>query len=275
MLNDFEKSSLNRLEGAVAFVTGVARPRGLGSCVAKLFANEGAKVVLIDIAEEVWDRVKALRDEGLSATGFRADLRKLSDVKEIVRKVIKELGKIDILVNVAGKSVPPRPPFLKMTKVYWDMVMDRNLRTALNCCWAVLPHMVERGYGRVINFSSITGPKVVYRYSAAYAASKGAISALTRALALEMGAHNITVNAVLPGDIDTDNTPWEPKDGRRDLGILTNHLSCPIPRPGKPEEVANLVLFLASEEAGFITGAEITIDGGGTIVEPYPAGPEG
>jgi NAD(P)-dependent dehydrogenase (short-subunit alcohol dehydrogenase family) len=246
----------------------------MGNCTAQLFAHEGATVILTDIDDQVWDCVKLLQQNGYPATAFQADLSQLKQVKGMVDRIVKQFGRIDILVNVAGKSVHPRPPFLDMTEEYWNMVMDRNLGTCLNCCWAVLPIMVKQKYGKVINFSSITGTKVVYRHCAAYAASKGAVSALTRALALEMGEHNITVNAILPGDIDTGDEPWRPEDGRRDLGILAPHLSCPLPRPGKAEEVAALALYLASEGSSFITGAELIIDGGATIVEPYPGGPQ-
>jgi len=245
----------------------------MGSCVAQLFAREGANVIITDIDEQVWERKRDLQDQGFNVIGFQVDLSELEQVKDMTREIINQCAKIDILINVAGKSVPPRPPFLEMSEEYWDMVMDRNLRTALNCCWAALPYMVERKYGKIINFSSPTGTKVVYRYSAAYADSKGAVSALTRALALEMGEYNITVNAILPGDIDTGNKPWTINDGRRDLGIFTPQLSCPIPRPGRSEEVADLLaLFLTTDESKFITGAEIVIDGGGTIVEPYSLG---
>jgi 3-oxoacyl-[acyl-carrier protein] reductase len=156
-----------------------------------------------------------------------------------------------------------------MSEAYWNTVMDRNLRTVANCCWAMLPHMVKRRYGKVINFSSITGPKTALRYCSAYAAAKGAVSALTRALALEMGGNNITVNAILPGDIDTEDKPWTPEEGRHDLGIFKPTLSSPIPRPGRSEEAADLALFLATDESRYITGTEIVIDGGGTIVEPF------
>lgn len=264
----------NRLKDKVTLVTGTARQRGMGNCVAQLFAREGAKVILTDIDKEVWRCVEAIKDEGLNAAGFQADLTNLDEVREMVRKIIYEHDRIDILVNVAGKSVPPRPAFLKMTEEYWNIVMDRNLKTTLNCCWAVLPHMVERRYGKVINFSSVTGTKFAYRYSAAYAASKGAVSGLTKALALEMGEYNITVNAILPGDIDTADQPWCAADGQRDLGLLCDHLRAPISRPGMSEEVADLALFLASDESRFITGAEILIDGGSSIVEPYPEGPK-
>ena len=265
---------LDRLKGKVALITGAARPRGMGNTTARLLAREGADVVLVDIADEVSDRARELSDAGHEAQGIRMDLTRLERVREMTRQIVERHGRIDILVNAAGKSVPPRPPFLSMSEDYWNTVMDRNLRTTVNCCWAVLPVMVDQRYGRVINFSSITGPRVAYRFSAAYAASKGAVSALTRALALEMGEHNITVNAILPGDIDTGDDLWEPSDGRRDLGRLAAHLSCPLPRPGKSEEIAALALYLASEESSFITGVEIVIDGGATLIEPFAGGPQ-
>jgi NAD(P)-dependent dehydrogenase (short-subunit alcohol dehydrogenase family) len=246
----------------------------MGNCVAKLFAREGATVILLDINEKVRDCVEAIKTEGFDAAGFEVNLAKLDEVVEIAGRIMDSYGQIDILANVAGKSIPPRPPFLEMSEDYWNLVLDNNLRTTVNCCWAVLPHMVECKYGKVINFSSVTGTKYAYRYSAAYAASKGAVSGLTRALALEMGEYNITVNAILPGDVDTGDQPWSPANGRRDLGFLSDYLSPPLTRPGRAEEVAELTLFLATDESRFITGAEIVIDGGSSIVEPYPQGPE-
>ena len=268
-----EHVPLNRLKGKIALVTGTARPRGVGSSVAKLFAQEGAKVVLTDIDDRVWDCVKALQDARLEAIGFKTDLTKPEEVQEMAKKIVDRFGTIDILCNVAGKSVPPRPPFLEMSVGYWDMVMDRNLRTTFNCCKSVLPYMVKQRYGKVINVGSPTGPITVYRYCAAYAASKGAVMALTKALALEMGEFNITVNTILPGDIDTADKPWTPKDGPRDLSIFAKHLAPPVSRPAMSEEIADLALFLATDESRFITGTEILIDGGLTIVEPCPIGP--
>ena len=274
MDKDYPYPRLNRLKGKVALITGVARPRGMGNTTARLFASEGAQVILVDIADDVLDRAREIGDDGFEAEAIQTDLTRLEQVRQMTQQIRDRHGRIDILVNAAGKSVPPRPPFLEMTEDYWNAVMDRNLRTTVNCCWAVLPVMVDQGYGRVINFSSITGARVAYRFSAAYAASKGAVSALTRALALEMGENNITVNAILPGDIDTGEKVWEPSDGRRDLGMLASHLSCPIPRPGKSEEIAALALYLAGDESSFITGAEIVIDGGATLIEPFAGGPQ-
>ena len=271
---DKSSSALDRLRGKVALITGAARARGMGYSIGRLFAKEGADVILTDIVDQVSERVNELKAKGYTAVGFRADLTKSHETDEMVKKAIDQLGGIDILCNAAGGSVPPRPSFLEMTEEYWNTVMDRNLRTTFNCCKAVIPAMVEQKYGKIVNISSITGTKVVYRYSAAYAASKGAVSALTRALALELGQYNITVNAILPGDIDTSDRPWTSQDGPRDLGSLTPHLSPPVSRPGMPEEIADLALFLSTDDSRFITGAELVIDGGVTIVEPLPTPPK-
>ena len=265
------REPLGRLKGRVALVTGAARRRGMGNVIAGGFAREGAAVALADIAPQVSERARELAEAGHRAEGFVSDLTRADEVAALVSAVTTRLGPIDILCNVAGKSVPPRPPFLEMTEEYWDMVMDRNLKTAFQCCRAVLPLMAQRRYGKVVNIGSTTGPVCVYRYSAAYAVSKGALSAFTRALALEFGRFDVTVNVILPGDIDTDDVPWTPEAGRRDIGVLDPHLDPPIARPGRPEEVADLAVFLATDESRYITGAEIVIDGGLTVLEAVPA----
>lgn len=262
------------LTGRVALVTGVARLRGVGACVARLLASQGAIVVATDIDPSVQDRVQEIKDMGHECIGMVADLTDLESVKKLSQDIYQKFGRIDILVNVAGKSVPPRPPFLEMDEEYWNTVIDRNLKTTVNTCWSVLPFMIENKYGRVINISSITGPKCAYRFSAAYAASKGAVSGLTKALSLEMGEHGVTVMSILPGDIDTRDNPWHLKDGRRDLGKLSDYLAPPITRPARSEEIADLTLFLASDKSSYITGSEIVIDGGATIVEPLPNTPQ-
>jgi 3-oxoacyl-[acyl-carrier protein] reductase len=262
-----DNRALNPFRGKVVLVTGVARPRGMGYSVAKAFALNGATVAIADSSGSVWERHSELQAKYPATLGVQLELTELSEVQAMNSKINDSVGPIDILINVAGGSLAPRPSFIEMSEEYWNMVLDRNLRTAANCCWAVLPGMKKKRWGRVINFSSISA-RFVYRYSAAYSASKAAVCALTRAIALEMGEHNVTANAVLPGDIDTMDAAWTPKDGRRDPGVLNSVLSSPITRPGTPEEIADLVLFLASEQASFITGTEIVIDGGGTIVEP-------
>jgi NAD(P)-dependent dehydrogenase (short-subunit alcohol dehydrogenase family) len=268
-----EDHALGRLEGKVAVVTGVGRLPGIGFGVARKFAREGAALMVTDILEGVDECAKEIRKFGGQVISFRADLTDRDQVVEMVAKTIITFGRIDILCNVAGKSVPPRPSFLEMSDEYWHMVMDRNLMTTYHSCKAILPHMVRQKYGKVVNFSSCTGVMFAYRYSAAYAASKGAVSGLTKALALEFGEYNINVNAILPGDIDVSEDAWKPSDGPRDLGTLSANLRPPVSRPGSIDDIADLALFLSTDESKYIAGMDIVIDGGVSIVEPYPGGP--
>lgn len=245
----------------------------MGFAIGRLFAKEGCSVFLADVDDGVLERAKDLSTEGYPAVGFTADLTDSGEAKSMTEEAINQFGKIDILCNAAGGSLPPRPRFMDLSEEYWNTVLDRNLRTVFNCCKAVVPHMVGQKYGKIVNISSITGTKVAYRHSTAYAASKGAVSAFTKALALEMGEYNITVNGIIPGDIDTADQEWAPGEGPRNLGDLTPHLTPPISRPGRPEEIADLILFLATDASRYITGTEIVIDGGATIVEPLPTPP--
>jgi 3-oxoacyl-[acyl-carrier protein] reductase len=261
------KPAYGRLTDRVALITGVARPRGVGAAVARLFAREGAKVCVTDIDSAVKLRASEIESSGGVATAFEIDLLKFPEVEKMVSDILSAYGRIDILVNVAGKSVPPRPQFSEMTLQYWDLVMDRNLRTAVHCSKAVLPAMLRQNSGKIVNLGSTTGSLGVYRYCAAYAASKAALSAFGKALALEVGAHNINVNNILPSDIDTGDVPWKPGDPSRDLGFYSERLAAPIPRPVRSEEVAELALFLSGDESQAITGSDCLIDVGVTKVE--------
>ena len=269
-----QKPALGRLKDKVALVTGVARPRGVGAAIARLFAREGAAVAVTDLAPAVRERAAEIEAGGGRVRAFEVDLNQFEAVEKMVEEIVSGWGRLDILVNVAGKSVPPRPAFADMSLEYWDMVMDRNLRTAVHCCKAVLPRMRERNYGKIVNLGSTTGLVGVYRYCTAYAASKAALAAFGKALALEVGEFNINVNTIMPSDIDTGDVPWKPGDKPRDLGLYTPLLAPPIPRPVRSEEVAELALFLAGDEARAITGAEYLIDVGITTVEGFPAGPQ-
>lgn len=262
---------MNRLKGKIAIVTGVASETNIGFSIAKTLTEEGANVQLIDIQPQVLKRAEELVENGKNADGYIANLIIESEVREIVNKIKLKHERIDILVNCAGKSVPPRPPFNEMTEEYFDEVMNRNLKTAFQCCKAVIPIMIEQEYGKIVNISSTTGPLVVYRFSSAYAASKGALSALTRALALELGEHNINVNAILPGIIHTEETQWTPENDP--YGFKKSHTAVkwPIHRPGFPEDIANTVVFLLTEASRYITGQEIVVDGGACLVEPIPS----
>ncbi|MDR1920697.1 MAG: SDR family oxidoreductase [Candidatus Adiutrix sp.] len=268
------KPALGRLKDRVALVTGVARPRGVGAAIARLFAREGAAVCVTDMVPEVRARAAEIEAAGGRALAIEADLTKWPAVEKMTAGIIASLGRIDILVNVAGKSVPPRPAFSDMSLEYFDMVMDRNLRTAVHCCKAVLPEMLGRNYGKIVNIGSTTGVVGVYRHCAAYAASKGALTAFGKALALEVGVHNINVNTIMPSDIDTGDAPWKPGDPARDLGLYAAHLAPAIPRPVRSEEVAELALFLAGDESRAVTGASYLIDAGVTLVEGMVSGPQ-
>ncbi|MHA2172413.1 MAG: SDR family NAD(P)-dependent oxidoreductase [Candidatus Kariarchaeaceae archaeon] len=262
---------MNRLKDKIAIVTGVANKASIGYGIAKKLAQEGATVQIIDIQSHVLKRAKNLLELGVKADGYIADLTIESEVLEIINKIKMKYRRLDILVNCAGKSIPPRPSFNEMTESYFDKVMNRNLKTAFQCCKAVIPTMIEQEYGKIVNISSTTGPLVVYRFSSAYAASKGALSSLTRALALELGEHNINVNAVLPGIIHTEGTPWTSENDPYNFKNTHPAVKWPIHGPGFPEDIANTVVFLATDDSRYITGQEIVVDGGAGLVEPIPS----
>lgn len=254
-----------RLKDKVAIVTGCARTHGMGYAIAKALAREGAVLAITDISDQVYERAKEMQASGYKVFAYRTDLTKLKEVSEMVEEVLEQLGKVDILVNVAG-SIPwgTVPSLLvDMTEEEWDKVIAINLKTTFNCTRAVLPSMIKQRSGKIVNISSVTGPIVSTPHLAHYAAAKAGVTGLTRALANEVGEYGINVNAILPGSIDTKLSEVFP--------FLTESkkLEIPLERPGKPEEVADLVLFLASDESRYITGQMIVIDGGAFIVERY------
>lgn len=264
--------NMGKLDGKIALVTGAARSTGIGFAIAKKFTEDGATVLINDINPAILDRAKELQEMNHKTEGYIADLTNLEEVTSMTDAIIEKFGRIDILCNNAGKSVPPRPSFLEMSEEYFNMVMDRNLKTQFICCKAVVPIMVENKYGRIVNMSSTTGNRVVYRHCSAYAASKGAVSAFTRALALELGEHNIAVNAILPGQIDVSRETWTPDNDTFNFEGTDPIARWPMHRPGFPHEIAKLASFLASNECSYITGGEFMIDGGSSLVEPSTPG---
>ena len=246
------------LEGKVALVTGASR--GIGKAIALKLASLDAKVAVNYVAIEANNKVDAdnvvesIIQLGREAMAVEADVRDSESVRAMVEQVIDKWGKIDILVNNAG--INRDTLLLRMTDDAWDDVINTNLRGAYLCTKFALRSMMRQDWGRIINISSVTG-LVGNVGQSNYAASKGGLIAFTKSVAREMGSRNITVNAVAPGFIVTGMTDKLPAERKEAILAMI-----PLRRFGQPEDVAELVAFLASERAGYITGQVITIDGG-------------
>ncbi len=236
-----------------AIVTGAGQ--GIGRSIALKMAQEGADVAIAEMYPDTGARtaseVQALGKRGLF---IGVDVANGEQVKEMVGQVLKAWGRIDILVNNAGFD--RGGSLLKVKKEDWDAVLAVHLTGAMNCIQAVASHMIENGYGKIINLSSIWG-KTGAISEISYTTAKAGIIGLTKSIARELGRHQINVNVVLPGLILTP-TIAKMNEKYRDM-ILEN---TPLKRIGQPEEVANVVAFLASEEASFITGATVEVSGG-------------
>jgi len=246
------------LEGKVALVTGASR--GMGKAIALKLASLGSKVVVNYVAIEASNKVDAdnlvesIIRLGGEAMPVEADVRDSEAAKGMVERVTDKWSKIDILVNNAG--INRDTLLLRMSDDAWDDVIDTNLRGAYLCTKFVLKFMMRQEWGRIINISSVTG-LVGNAGQSNYAASKGGLIAFTKSVAREMGSRNITVNAVAPGYIITGMTDKLPSERKEAVLAMI-----PLQRFGQPEDVAELVAFLASDRAGYITGQAITIDGG-------------
>jgi len=249
---------LGKFDGKVVIVTGSGR--GIGKAIALAFAREGANVVVnvsrsVEEGQKVVDEIKAM---GREAILVQANVAKIEEVEKMVKITLEKFGKIDILVNNAGINRPAM--VYKMKKEEWDEVIDVNLKGVFNCIRLVAPHMIERKQGKIINVSSTAAEHGLIGNSN-YAASKAGVNALTKTAALELARYGINVNAVEPFIIETRFTEWV-KDPRFKDKYLSR---IPLGRFGKPEDVAGAVLFLASDEASYITGKTIEIDGGAYI----------
>jgi 3-oxoacyl-[acyl-carrier protein] reductase len=256
------------LANRVAFVTGVANLNSIGYATAKVLGEDGASVAVVDIHERVQTCAEHLTALGIGASAHQADLTDSAAVRRVVDEALAQYGHIDILVNNAGLAlVGPREPYedlVDMTEAKWDFGIAINLKTQFNCCQAILPQMIARGSGRVINMSSATGPVVANPGQPEYCAAKGGVLGLTRGLALELARKGITVNAVGPGWVDTGGTSPRGRAGAENT---------PMGRAARPEEIAYVVAFLASDRASYVTGQLIVVDGGNTIQE-YKGPPE-
>ncbi len=257
---------MGKLEDRVAMVTGAAKGNGEGA--ARVMAREGATVVLTDVLDLVHKTANSISDSGYKAVSFKMDITKPAEVDHVVHKVLEQFGKIDILVNNAG--VLKLVPLVDMPDEVRDRMIDVNIKGTFVVTKAVLPGMIKHKYGRIINLSSVTGPLVADIGETAYATTKAAIWGFTRALAIEVAKYGITVNAICPGMIDTDMVrdlavETNPNDPQSVLKALARGI--PMGRLGTIEELGELVAFLASDEARYITGTPILIDGGSTLPE--------
>ncbi len=242
--------------GRVVMITGAAR--GLGRATADRFLARGAQVA---INVRTQDRAEALAQElGSNSHPAPGNIRESQVVRALVSDIVERFGHLDVLINNAAIASATR--FEQLTEDEWRATVDTNLTAAFLCIQAVVPAMKSQNYGRIINVSSLAGRSVSTLGGAHYTASKAGMLGLTRAAAKELGVYGITVNAVCPGLFDTELTRANATQERLDA-VSQNF---PIARLGKPEEVADLICFLASESAGYITGASFDINGGSLMI---------
>lgn len=242
------------LQGKVVIVTGASR--GIGREIALTLAKNGASLAITgnkeNLLKEVAEEIEKLNQKCLIYAG---DVSDPNTSKELVSNVIEVFGRIDILVNNAG--INTRIPTLELTPEEWQKVININLNGAFYSCTAVLPYMIKQKSGKIINVSSTTAKTPHRNASPSYGASKAGVNYLTQHLALEMAKHNICVNAVCPGPIETDmSKQWSEEYRKQVLSKI------PLGRIGKAQNVANTVLFLSSSMSDFITGESININGG-------------
>lgn len=247
---------LKRLEGKVAVITGAGR--GIGAAIGRRFAAEGASVVLNSLSDSAAKVAEEIIASGGKATVVQGDVSKADDVAKVIEAAVSNFGRLDILVNNAG--ITRDGLLMRMSEEDWDAVLDTNLKSVYLCCRAALrPMLKSRGGGRIINLSSVIGLSG-NAGQANYGASKAGIIGFTKSLAKELASRQVTVNAIAPGFIVTDMTAGMTEESKQAL-----MKRIPLGTLGTPDDVSAVAAFLASDEAKYVTGQTLTIDGGMTL----------
>jgi 3-oxoacyl-[acyl-carrier protein] reductase len=250
------------LTGQAAIVTGAGSASGIGFACALQLGALGASVMLAATSERVQDRRRELAERSVTVAAFEGDLTEPGVAEALVDQTISRFGALEILVNNAGMtSVSSREGAAGIETIgdeQWRSALERNLTTAFRVSRAAIRHMVDRGYGRIVNIASVSGPVAAYRGDVAYHAAKAGVVGLTRSIAIEHARSGVTSNAVAPGWIETESAT-------ADEIVFGN--ATPVGRPGRPEEVATIVAALCLPGSSYTTGQLITIDGGNTVAE--------
>ncbi len=242
-----------KLAGKVALVTGGAQ--GIGKAVALLLARNGADIVVSDInLEKAEETAKEVQTLGRKALAIKVDVATLGDVEKMVEAILAQFGRVDILVNNAG--IARDKLILRMTEEDWDAVLNINLKGTFNCTKAVVRHMSKQKSGKIVNIASVVG-EMGNAGQGNYAASKAGVIGFTKTIAREFAQRGINVNAIAPGYIETPMTDSLPEKVKEELRRMI-----PMDRLGKPEDVAETVLFLVSDSSNYITGQVLNVNGG-------------
>ena len=249
---------MSGVQGRIALVTGCGSAGGIGFAIARALVASGARVAITSTTARIFERQAELG----AAFAATADLTDAAQVAGLFAQVNAALGPVEILVNTAGMVQSGKPTrraqVAGLTDAAWAQHLALNVTTAFQCIRAALPAMVAAGHGRIVNMASVTGPLVTIDGSAGYATGKAALTGLTRATALEYARHGITCNAVLPGWIATESS------SRREIRAGK---ASPAARPGTPDEVAACAVFLCSDQAAYVNGAMLVVDGANTLME--------